>query len=344
MTIIYFSAIVAFGKKMKKQILSLELTTHCQQNCLHCFARKNGTKFIHMPLSQARDIMKEGVTLGFETLHLTGGEVLLYPYLFDVLDEARELSFSSFFINTNGHLLDEEICQKLSTYKGIEFSLSLNGPKSFHDDIRGEGAYNAATAGLKIALQQDLKVHIFTLVSKNNLEILPHYSSQLFSDFPEIQDLTFIQLRSGPEGEKDKLSPEDYASLVRTTALLGLAGLSVQILENPLSTAVALKMGYTHLPPSPHISRDGRILVFADGRIGDNHSSSLNLGTYEPGKIQEILLSKEYNNILEENEIICSSCAFIDDCRKADLIRPSDEDHNTVPYDIPFCQKVMALV
>lgn len=327
-----------------KKILSLELTTHCQQNCLHCFARNQGLENRHLPFEQAQEIMKEGFSLGFNALHLTGGEVLLYPHLFDVLNEGRNLGFSSFFINTNGHLLHEQTCHKLSTYENLEFSLSINGPELFHDGIRGTGAYKSATEGLKQALQKDLKVHIFTLVSKKNLEIIPPYSADLFKKFPQIADLTFIQLRSGPEGEKDKLSPEDYASLIRTTALLSLAGLPVQILENPLSTSAALKMGYTHLPPSPPISREGRILVFADGRIGDNHSSSLNLGTYSEGKLKEIFSSEKYNTLWEENETMCKQCHFLADCRKGGLLRPSDEEHNRQPYNKPFCQKVMALI
>lgn len=297
-----------------------------------------------MPLSLAVEIMKEGVILGFETLHLTGGEVLLYPHLFDLLETARKLGFSSFFVNTNGHLFTEEICERLAVFIGIEFSLSINGTEKIHDHMRGKGAYSAAIKGLTNALTQSLKVHIFTLVSKKNLSILPHYSSDLFRDFPEIDDLTFIQLRSGPEGEKDKLTPKDYESLVRTTALLALAGLSVQILENPLSTAAVLKMGYTHLPPSPPISRDGKILIFADGRISDNHSSSFNLGSYVPGKLKILLNSKEYRTIGKENETSCGNCSFYSDCRKGGLLRPSDEDHNTEPYNIPFCQKVMALI
>jgi len=297
-----------------------------------------------MPFHKALEIMKEGLSLGFETLHLTGGEVLLYPQLFDVLHRAENLGYSSYFINTNGHLLDEEICGKLAEFKGIEISLSLNGPEVLHDAIRGKGAHEAARKGLRAALKQQIPVHIFTLVNKRNLESMPRFASDLFKDYPGIADLTFIQLRSDTEEDPDKLSPADYVSLVRMTALLGLTGLPVQILENPLSTATALKMGYKHLPPSLPISREGRILVFADGRIGDNHSSSLDFGLYSRGKLTEVLSSEEYQSLWAEDKTLCCQCDHRSFCRAGGLMKPSDRAHNTIPRERPFCQKVMALV
>lgn len=326
------------------KILSLELTTHCQQNCLHCFARQSGMEFAHMPFEHVLAIMEEGGNLGFKRLHLTGGEVLLYPHFFDIITKAKDYGFSSIFINTNGHLLDESVCRKLSGVDGLEFSLSLNGPIVYHDFIRGEGAYEKAVNGMRHALEQDLKIHIFTVVSRKNLDILPEFTTDLFREYKTLKDITFIQLRSGPEGEEDKLRPEEYISFVRMTALLGLAGLPVHILENPLSTAAVLKIGYTHLPPSPPISRDGKMIVLVDGRISDNHSSSVNLGKYTRGCLGDLLESEKYRRCWIEKKEICGQCSFFDSCRAGGLLRPSDEEHNTRPYNVPFCQKVMSLL
>lgn len=300
--------------------------------------------FTHMPIDMAFEIMKEGHNLGSDRLHLTGGEVLLHPDFFKVLDQAVDLGFTSFFINTNGHLLDDKICSRLNTYPDLELTISLNGPEEHHNAIRGEGAHAKALKGLEAALSKKLRVHVFTVVNKQNLKQIPHFFNNLMKEYPKIGLLTLIQLRSGPEGESKKLQPEDYLTLVQTTALLGLAGLPVQILENPLSTTAALKMGHSHLPPSLPISREGRLFVFADGRIGDNHSTKLNFGKYQVGKLSEVLNSAEYNYAIREKDDLCQVCAHFNDCREGGLLQPSDQDHNVLPYEIPFCKKVMSLL
>ena len=329
---------------MEINTLSLELTTHCQQNCLHCFARPDGKGYTHLPLIRALEVMDEGRKMGFSRLHLTGGEILLYPELFSVLDNAKKRGFTSIFINTNGHLIDKTTAEKLSLHKEIEISLSLNGEEKQHDVIRGKGAYQTAFKGLERALNFGIPVHVFALVNRHNIEGLPHFTAGLFKRHPGIRDLTFIQLRSGTEGEQDKLTPKNYLSLVRTTALLGMAGYTVQIMENPLSTAVALKMGFSHLPPSLPISREGRILIFADCTIGDNHSSDLRFGTYKSGKLTEVYNSPRFIGIRTENQAQCIICPHIETCRKGGLMKPSDDAHNIEPSDTPFCRKVLDLL
>ncbi|MBB6482422.1 radical SAM protein [Spirochaeta isovalerica] len=329
---------------MEQHSLSLELTTHCQQNCLHCFARTDSTGFTHMPYSLALEAMDEGLAMGFERLHLTGGEIFLYPRLFDVIDEAQKRGYGSVFINTNGHLIDSEAAERLAERSNVEISLSLNGGEKHHDAIRGAGAYRAARRGLEKALEKEIPVHVFTVADRNNLEQIPRFADDLFKKHPKICDITFIQLRSGPEGEERKLSPEDYVSLVRMTALMVMGGYAVNILENPLSTALALKMGFSHLPPSLPISREGRILIFADGTIGDNHSSDRRFGPYEPGNLAGIYNSSRFAAVRTEGQEICACCPHIEDCRKGGLMKPSDQAHNTEPYDIPFCRKTMDLL
>ncbi|MBN2656417.1 MAG: radical SAM protein [Spirochaetales bacterium] len=324
--------------------LSIEVTTHCTLNCLHCFVRSPGRPRAHIPFDRAVAVLEEGRQIGFSRLHLTGGEPLLYPRLRELILRSRELGYGSVFMNTNGQLLDEETADFLAARENVEISVSLNGPEPLHDYVRGKGSCAAVLKGLAIAGKASLPVHVFTVVDRNNIEGLPLFTDGLFREFPSIRDLTFIQLRSGPEGESRKLSPDMFLSLVRQTALLSLGGYAVQILENPLSTAAARKMGYGNLPPSPPISREGRIIVFADGAIGDNHSSGKRFGLYRDGLLKEVYRSSPFTAVRSDRAHICRECPHSPECRQTGLINPSDEDHNRAPYSIPFCRKVLDLI
>jgi len=324
--------------------LSLELTTHCQQNCHHCFARSSGKEFTHMDGEIVEEILKEGRLLGFSRLHLTGGEVFLYPDIEWVLKRARDLGYESFFINTNGHLLNADLCEFLSDFKGLQLSISLNGNREHHDNVRGSGAYDRAMSGLKRALATGLKVFVFTVVQRDNLQDLPLFCYNLYHEYPGIQGITWIQLRGGTEAEGEKLAPEDFVSMVRSASLLRLGGIPISILDNPLSTAVAQRMGIQHLPPSLPISREGRLLVFADYRIAENHSSRADFGTYREGALMAGAESEDYLEVIAPDEESCSPCPYYSVCRRSGVLKPSDEDHNIPPYDSPFCRKVMDLL
>lgn len=87
----------------------LELTARCNLHCIHCYADshpglplEDGMTRTHWErvLSEARDMGCEGV-------QFIGGEVLLVPYLDDLIRHARNLGFSFVEVFTNATLLDD---------------------------------------------------------------------------------------------------------------------------------------------------------------------------------------------------------------------------------------------
>lgn len=59
---------------------------------------------------------------------------ILRKDIFDILDYAGK--FEDIVITTNGTLLDEDKCKKLSTYNNIKLSISLDGLEETHDKFR----------------------------------------------------------------------------------------------------------------------------------------------------------------------------------------------------------------
>jgi radical SAM protein with 4Fe4S-binding SPASM domain len=73
--------------------LYVELSNYCLLECLHCssLASPQGNTFIDISFMQK--LLTEGKKLGADNLFLSGGEPLLYPEIWDLLDFAIKLEY-----------------------------------------------------------------------------------------------------------------------------------------------------------------------------------------------------------------------------------------------------------
>ncbi|MBP8987381.1 MAG: radical SAM protein [Spirochaetes bacterium] len=333
-------------KAINEESLSLEVTTRCTNACSHCFARAGLEKFPELDRESARSILCEGLNLGYRHLHITGGEPLLWPPLFEVLKEAQTMGYESIFMNTNGTLIDRQSAKRLSAISNITLSISLQGPPSINDSFRGSEAYQHSSRGIQTAIDEGLPVHIFCVTGKSLLPVLPHFIEETFSNYPQLIDITLIQLirvqNDAYDISQELLKPDDFLSLVKTTAMLNLFGFPVTFLENPLATVAAHISGMPWLPPTPPLIRSGKLVILADKSITLAHSSRKSMGLYSPNILSHILSSNEYRHVVGENTQICSACSHVDACRKAGMLRPS-EPFRDMMEDIPFCKRVLDL-
>ncbi|MHC4105311.1 MAG: radical SAM protein, partial [Planctomycetota bacterium] len=146
--------------------LSIEVTTHCNSSCPHCFAHAAIAKHASLSPDLVREIIFEGYTAGYRHLHITGGEPLLWKGLFAVLEYGFNLGYKAVFMNTNGTLLTKDIARRLAENDGLSVSVSLEASQSFHDHLRGKGSYRQTLQGIDNALDAGIEVFIFTTAPK----------------------------------------------------------------------------------------------------------------------------------------------------------------------------------
>lgn len=325
--------------------LSIEVTTECNSNCTHCFARAGLSRYQSLPSRIVKDIIKEGYEVGYRRLHITGGEPLIWKNFFKILDFAFYTGYTDVFINTNGTLLNEKICSDLSDYRDrLSISVSLQGTQKIHDRFRGNGSYKKATFGISNALAKNIKLLIFSATGKSLLSVLPDFVDSVYKEFPDIQCLTLIQLIRVMDDTFDLsdelLSPDDFIQLVRSSSLLNLYGKKINILENPLARVAAVKMSMPWVPASPPLHRYGRLVAMADGLITLAHSSRDAIGIYAYGSLRNILNSDNYRAAVLPDEKGCVPCRYHDICRKYGMIRPS-EWYRDMNSSVPYCKRVL---
>lgn len=327
-----------------KERLGIEVTTKCNINCSHCFARAGITEPLSLSLKLAKEIMAEGYSLGYRNFHITGGEPLLWEGLLDALDYAFDMGYQTGFLNTNGTLLTVDFSGRLAAYKSLSISVSLEGTEAFHNHLRGEGSYRQAVQGIERALVAGIDLFIFTTVYKSLLPDLPRFAGDLYKKFNSIKYLTLIQLIPVTDStftlSGELLDPEDFLQLVDKVSLLNLLGLRTRFLNNPLAYVTSKLLKILWIPRSEPLYSEGSMIVMANRDICLSHSTRDKLGKYESGMIEKVLASDSYRKAVAPDERTCPYCRYYDLCMGNGMVRPLEwqwDGHSSVSY----CQKVL---
>ena len=329
---------------VSEKLLSIEVTTHCNIHCLHCFVRGNNTGQSSLSFAVAKDIISEGYDAGFRRLHLTGGEPLLWTKLFETIDHAFFLGYKSVLINTNGTLLSADTCNTLADHNGIFTSVSLDGSEKFHNRIRGNGSHERTIRGIENALNADIDMIIFTTMVKSLFPELPIFARTLFEKFPTIKHISLIPLMktmgNGFALSDELLEPEDFIRLIQGISMLNIFGLRIDVLNEPLANVAAKLLENPLNQWSTPVNREGSIIVMADGSIGISHFNGTKFGQYKASMIQKVLTSDEFKKAVSPDEKTCPSCKYNPVCMENGMDRPSESNGQCKPAT-PYCKSVL---
>lgn len=168
--------------------LFIEMTTHCNEHCRHCG-------------SNCGDIREQGALSGEEIksflarlktempieklkLSITGGEPLLRPDFFDIMNYAHRLGYQ-WGMTSNGLLITREVAEKLFGAGMRTVSISLDGLKENHEWFRQvKGSYEKSLEGIRNLLSVGGfdHVQVTTVVNHRNYGEL----EEMYSEFSKI--------------------------------------------------------------------------------------------------------------------------------------------------------------
>lgn len=118
-------------------IMILSPTLHCNLRCKGCYTLGYGMK-PELPLEVVERLLLECEELGIHFVTILGGEPLVYPHLFTVLEKHPSIFFQ---VYTNGTLMTPEKAQRLAALGNVAVVLSIEGDERETDSWRGEGVY-----------------------------------------------------------------------------------------------------------------------------------------------------------------------------------------------------------
>ena len=148
----------------------LELIATCNLACTHCFATPLPRRG-QLSLSELVPLFAELASMGSFRLGLTGGEVLLRPDLFEILDEAVAAGLHP-CVTTNGLRIDERIARAFGERELVWLNVSLEGSTATRNDaIRGEGTFDRVLERLKLLAEHARFTLAFTITADNHQEV-----------------------------------------------------------------------------------------------------------------------------------------------------------------------------
>ena len=160
----------------QKFVFQWHITHKCNLRCKHCYQEEYCTDLQEQELVQTffkiLDFVKEKEYIGH--INFTGGEPLVSDCLWKLFDLCTEHNIT-FGILTNGTLIDESVAEQLTGYKGLRFvQVSIDGIKSTHDAIRGEGNFDRAMNALRLLRQAGIQTMVSFTCTKKNYKELKH--------------------------------------------------------------------------------------------------------------------------------------------------------------------------
>src|SRR6516165_2355008 len=108
-----------------------QVTNECNLACLHCIEESGPGKGFHDELDkeQVFNILEQMMELKVPYLSFSGGEPMVHPFFFEMVDFVCAQD-SQLKIETNGHYLTAENCERLnvSGVKAVQVSLDGASP------------------------------------------------------------------------------------------------------------------------------------------------------------------------------------------------------------------------
>jgi mycofactocin radical SAM maturase len=153
--------------------LTWELTWACNLSCRHCLSASGVRDERELDLTACQRLLDELRAMDVFYLNIGGGEPMLHPDFFDILEYADALGIGVKF-STNGTRLTRTAAKRIAGLSYCDVQVSLDGASAADNDaIRGPGSFRRALAALSnLADAQVEGTKISVVVTKRSIDHL----------------------------------------------------------------------------------------------------------------------------------------------------------------------------
>ena len=298
------------------QTCSFELTYRCNLKCKHCYAGAPPTTK-EMNTETVLRIIEDIAETGFVGVPVSGGEPLLRDDLSVIMREIKNYDMEV-ILSTNGTLLTADKVRELKPYVDLVCVSLDSHEQSLHDDFRGvDGAQRMALRGVENCLDGDLRVRIFTTLTRFNHSRLPEFVN--FIEDLGIREVTFFDLnpvgKGANVGPEVQLSVDEFKAAVhRLTQLTNHSDMKIDVLA-PLN----FREGTEYLNKMTLLSGGfcnagiSTLNIAPDGYIQPCSRLQINLGNARTERIKEIWSNSSVLGQLRDRTKLkgmCGKCEY----------------------------------
>jgi MoaA/NifB/PqqE/SkfB family radical SAM enzyme len=152
-------------------IMILSPTLRCNLRCKGCYTLGYGMR-PELSLEEVDNLLCQCEELGIYFVTILGGEPLVYPHLFEVIERHSEMFFQ---VYTNGTLMTPGKAQRFAELGNTAVVISIEGDEQETDSWRGKGVYRRIMKAFEYL--NDTKVIIGTsaTVTRQNVNVVSSY-------------------------------------------------------------------------------------------------------------------------------------------------------------------------
>lgn len=146
-------------------IMILSPTYNCNLRCKGCYTLGYGLK-PELPIETADRLLDECEKLGIYFVTILGGEPLIYPHLFTLLERHPSIFFQ---VYTNGTLMTREKAKRIGELGNTAVVLSIEGDEIETDTWRGKGVYRKIMKAFEYLNAERLIIGTSATVTSRNV-------------------------------------------------------------------------------------------------------------------------------------------------------------------------------
>jgi radical SAM protein with 4Fe4S-binding SPASM domain len=156
--------------RARKPIVVWNITRTCNLRCVHCYSDSAAAQYPgELTWEHMQAVVADLASYQVPSLLLSGGEPLIHPRFFDLVQLATEAGLK-LTISTNGTLITPEKAALLKAANVAYVGISLDGIGQVHDEFRRkEGAFDAAVRGFQNCRAVGQKTGLRLTLTRHNV-------------------------------------------------------------------------------------------------------------------------------------------------------------------------------
>ena len=324
-----------------------ETTRACGVACRHCRAAALTTPLPgELDVTEGRDLIDQVAGFGrpYPILVLTGGDCLLRPDLFELVEHAKNLGIPVALSPSVTPALSAEMIERIATSGVRAVSISLDGATAAtHEGVRAiEHHFDDTVAAIRALVAAGLDVQINTTVMRENLDELADIAALVQSTGAHVWEVFFL-VHVGRGVATNAITPAEHEDVCHFLFDASAYEFIVRTVEAPffrrvvaarraggeapasatyraLTARLSDQLGAPTRKPSAHTAatRDGKGILFVayDGEVYPAGFLPLGLGNLRERPLSEIYRDNEVLREIRGTafEGRCGRCEYADLC------------------------------
>lgn len=150
--------------------VQISVTDRCNLRCSYCYGNFALRGKPELSTDEWFRIIDELASMGTKAVSLVGGEPLIRDDIGCIITHVKSKGMEC-SITSNGYYVK----RKIEEVKKLDLlCISLDGEKEANDANRGAGSYESAMEAIQTARENDITLHVATVLTKNNLHSIDY--------------------------------------------------------------------------------------------------------------------------------------------------------------------------